>query len=359
MRRDQRSLPICRFYAIRRDAYASKTMNGHAVSRRVTRPHLKWGCPLMVWTPARWDRCPAGRMSICRASIGNAAPGFREQAARLVIETGRPVAHVAAEIGVGEQALGCCVRLQRQPPQLAILPGCSMPMNSRSSSGCAERRITFGPRVLDKGAPRTRRWHEVGRAAERRAGPRPSTRCPRVGVSSSCGANPGHAPCLQLLDALARSADATTDQQGTGGRMPATSAPSRQLRLGQHGLLANTAAPLPVAAEQRGARRRPLHFVAYNKCPRRGGAAGHYHCGGSSSVGGPVCVDHFTGNPATSGDLMAACACPFTDGSAFLTDCRCAVRTAAASVGAGGPPTRVHPGLQIGAHFLGIHLDFS
>ena len=33
-------------------------------------------------------------------------PEFREQAARLVIETGRPVAHVAAEIGVGEQVLG-------------------------------------------------------------------------------------------------------------------------------------------------------------------------------------------------------------------------------------------------------------
>ncbi|MBX7435548.1 transposase [Mycobacterium sp. Y57] len=29
-------------------------------------------------------------------------PEFREQAARLVIETGRPVAHVAAEIGVGQ-----------------------------------------------------------------------------------------------------------------------------------------------------------------------------------------------------------------------------------------------------------------
>jgi transposase-like protein len=32
----------------------------------------------------------------------------------LVIETGRPVAHVAAEIGVGEQVLACWVRLQRQ-----------------------------------------------------------------------------------------------------------------------------------------------------------------------------------------------------------------------------------------------------
>ncbi len=41
-------------------------------------------------------------------------PEFREQAARLVIETGRPVAHVAAEIGVGEQLLERWVRLQRQ-----------------------------------------------------------------------------------------------------------------------------------------------------------------------------------------------------------------------------------------------------
>lgn len=40
-------------------------------------------------------------------------PEFREQAARLVIETGRPVAHVAAEIGVGEQLLGRWVRQAR------------------------------------------------------------------------------------------------------------------------------------------------------------------------------------------------------------------------------------------------------
>lgn len=40
-------------------------------------------------------------------------PEFREQAARLVMETGRPVAHVAVEIGVGEQLLGRWVRLAR------------------------------------------------------------------------------------------------------------------------------------------------------------------------------------------------------------------------------------------------------
>lgn len=41
-------------------------------------------------------------------------PEFRDQAARLVIDTGRPVAHVAAELGVGEQVLGRWVRLTRQ-----------------------------------------------------------------------------------------------------------------------------------------------------------------------------------------------------------------------------------------------------
>jgi transposase len=41
-------------------------------------------------------------------------PEFREQAARLVIETGRPTAHVTAEIGVGEQVQGRWVRLARQ-----------------------------------------------------------------------------------------------------------------------------------------------------------------------------------------------------------------------------------------------------
>ncbi len=41
-------------------------------------------------------------------------PEFPEQAVRLVIETGRSVAHVAAEIGVAEQVLGRWVRHQRQ-----------------------------------------------------------------------------------------------------------------------------------------------------------------------------------------------------------------------------------------------------
>lgn len=38
---------------------------------------------------------------------------YRSEAARLVIDTGRPIAHVAAEIGVGPQLLGRWVAVER------------------------------------------------------------------------------------------------------------------------------------------------------------------------------------------------------------------------------------------------------
>ena len=44
---------------------------------------------------------------------GMPTAAIQYDAARLVIETGRPVAHVAAEIGVGEHLLGRWVRLAR------------------------------------------------------------------------------------------------------------------------------------------------------------------------------------------------------------------------------------------------------
>ena len=40
-------------------------------------------------------------------------PAYRREAARLVIETDRPIAHVAREIGVGEQLLGRWVAVER------------------------------------------------------------------------------------------------------------------------------------------------------------------------------------------------------------------------------------------------------
>lgn len=39
---------------------------------------------------------------------------YRVEAARRVIETGRPIAHVARELGVGEQLLGRWVQLERE-----------------------------------------------------------------------------------------------------------------------------------------------------------------------------------------------------------------------------------------------------
>jgi transposase len=43
----------------------------------------------------------------------NYTPAYRREAARLVIDTGRPIAHVAKEIGVGEQLLGRWVAQER------------------------------------------------------------------------------------------------------------------------------------------------------------------------------------------------------------------------------------------------------
>jgi len=41
------------------------------------------------------------------------APAYRHDAARLVIDTGRPIVVVAREIGVGEQLLGRWVAIER------------------------------------------------------------------------------------------------------------------------------------------------------------------------------------------------------------------------------------------------------
>jgi transposase len=52
-------------------------------------------------------------------------PRYRAEAARLVIDTGRPIAQVAREIGVGEQLLGRWVAQERSrdddpPPALDV-----------------------------------------------------------------------------------------------------------------------------------------------------------------------------------------------------------------------------------------------
>ena len=82
---------------------------------------------------------------------------FREQAARLVIETGRPVAHVAAEIGVGEQVPGRWVRLQRQAAEAGdtarVLDADERAELERLRRENAELRLDL--EVLNKRVPRT------------------------------------------------------------------------------------------------------------------------------------------------------------------------------------------------------------
>ncbi|BCO36409.1 transposase [Mycobacterium heckeshornense] len=75
-------------------------------------------------------------------------PEFREQAARLVIETGRPVAHVAAEIGVGDQVLGRWVRLQRQAASAVAQPARPFGHDHRLKRAVAVPRHRESPWVL-------------------------------------------------------------------------------------------------------------------------------------------------------------------------------------------------------------------
>ena len=42
------------------------------------------------------------------------SPEFREEAARMVVETSRPIADVARELGINETSLGNWVRAYRQ-----------------------------------------------------------------------------------------------------------------------------------------------------------------------------------------------------------------------------------------------------
>lgn len=53
-------------------------------------------------------------MFIVSSSRKKYTPEYRQEAARLVIESGRPLAHVAKEIGVAEGLLGKWVKLERE-----------------------------------------------------------------------------------------------------------------------------------------------------------------------------------------------------------------------------------------------------
>ena len=53
-------------------------------------------------------------MVIVSSSRKKYTPEYRQEAARLVLESGRPIAHVAKEIGVAEGLLGKWVKLERE-----------------------------------------------------------------------------------------------------------------------------------------------------------------------------------------------------------------------------------------------------
>lgn len=53
-------------------------------------------------------------MFIVSSSRKKYTPEYRQEAARLVIESGRPIAHVAKEIGVGEGLLGRWAKIERE-----------------------------------------------------------------------------------------------------------------------------------------------------------------------------------------------------------------------------------------------------
>jgi len=69
-------------------------------------------------------------------------PNYRQEAAHLVIDTGRPVAQVAREIGVGEQLLGRGSRCSGHG--WTTRPGRSMPTSGPSWSGYGGRTPNCG-----------------------------------------------------------------------------------------------------------------------------------------------------------------------------------------------------------------------
>ena len=70
-------------------------------------------------------------------------PEFRAEAMMSVTDTGRPVAHVAAEIGVGAQLLGRWVLQATKIPTARLMRRWTSP-SAPSWSGCGKRTPTCG-----------------------------------------------------------------------------------------------------------------------------------------------------------------------------------------------------------------------
>src|ERR1700751_1199790 len=82
---------------IRRRNAASRRHRRTTIARTTrvfSQPSNYWGQDPAWWTPDRWDRWSCGKVVHISGKRRKYTPEFREQAARLVIETGRPVGHV-------------------------------------------------------------------------------------------------------------------------------------------------------------------------------------------------------------------------------------------------------------------------
>ena len=70
-------------------------------------------------------------------------PEYRRDAAHLVIDTGRPIATVAREIGVGEQLLGRWVAMKNSNVWMTR-SGAGRPAGARAIAGCGSRSASCG-----------------------------------------------------------------------------------------------------------------------------------------------------------------------------------------------------------------------
>jgi transposase-like protein len=84
------------------------------------------------------------------------SPEFREEAARMVVETSRPIADVARELGINETSLGNWVRAYREK-HAGDEPPLQLPERARLRELERENReLRMKNDFLSKGVPRTR-----------------------------------------------------------------------------------------------------------------------------------------------------------------------------------------------------------
>jgi transposase len=96
-----------------RATYAMPSTASTAVQLRTHMKRLVRGCPGPSGLRILKDLHPKGRDHVA-GKYRKFTPEFREEAARMVVETSRPIAEVARELGINETSLGNWVRDYRK-----------------------------------------------------------------------------------------------------------------------------------------------------------------------------------------------------------------------------------------------------